>query len=465
MFRKTSALSLLVVAGLAAGASAQIDLHRVGTHDIAVLSDASAPDFPARYIGNAPTAIAFDGVNLYVGGANTSGGMVTVQIVRINNVLGTPTYTLIPETIGQTEEAAAGYRGFDWDPASRRLLATRYRTTAEASYEGAISLLTFDESGALIDIQRSHVSNFDDGAETGPAFDYGFGGAGFDYLPFDPAVTPIGDNVADGPVPATLYPGNQAIIGMFESVDGEYNLNTLPGLAYYDFLGVFWMISQTSAFTDWRDLDVHPATGMIVARTENQLLISSRSSNNTPEAVPLAGRITPPHGAASVPLGQNCEILHDLPAGDVVIWNNRWDTASGKPFDLVHHANSLADETEVVINWFDVDGTPLTFGEGADIAHGNGLYAYSWDADSQTLAVCDSANKLVHFFSVQASADPCPCETNGVEGVDVFDLLAFLDSWFAADAAADIDGTPGVDVFDLLFFLDCWFPASAGAPC
>ena len=30
---------------------------------------------------------------------------------------------------------------------------------------------------------------------------------------------------------------------------------------------------------------------------------------------------------------------------------------------------------------------------------------------------------------------------------------------------ADIDGTPGVNVFDLLYFLDCWFPASAGTPC
>src|SRR5690606_14568211 len=59
----------------------------------------------------------------------------------------------------------------------------------------------------------------------------------------------------------------------------------------------------------------------------------------------------------------------------------------------------------------------------------------------------------------------CPCERDGAAGVDVFDLLAYLDLWFAQDAAADIDGVAGVDVFDLLNFLDCWFPASAGAPC
>src|SRR5690606_10707761 len=56
----------------------------------------------------------------------------------------------------------------------------------------------------------------------------------------------------------------------------------------------------------------------------------------------------------------------------------------------------------------------------------------------------------------------CPCEFDGAEGVDVFDLLAYLDLWCAGDAAADLGGTEGVDVFDLLSFLDCWFPASAG---
>lgn len=60
----------------------------------------------------------------------------------------------------------------------------------------------------------------------------------------------------------------------------------------------------------------------------------------------------------------------------------------------------------------------------------------------------------------------CPCEADGnAGGVDVFDLLAYLDLWFAGDAAADIDGAAGVDVFDLLAFLDCWFPASAGLQC
>ncbi len=39
--------------------------------------------------------------------------------------------------------------------------------------------------------------------------------------------------------------------------------------------------------------------------------------------------------------------------------------------------------------------------------------------------------------------------------VDVFDLLAYLDGWFAG--AADLDGNGATDVFDLLAYLDAWF--------
>lgn len=59
----------------------------------------------------------------------------------------------------------------------------------------------------------------------------------------------------------------------------------------------------------------------------------------------------------------------------------------------------------------------------------------------------------------------CLADWDASGGVNVFDLLTFLDGWFASDAGADIDGTAGVDVFDLLAFLDAWFPASAAGEC
>jgi hypothetical protein len=72
---------------------------------------------------------------------------------------------------------------------------------------------------------------------------------------------------------------------------------------------------------------------------------------------------------------------------------------------------------------------------------------------------------VVDFVSSVPAPGGCVCERDGAAGVNVIDLLAYLDLWFPSDPAADIDGTPGVNVFDLLAFLDCWFPASAGAPC
>src|SRR5690606_35780141 len=61
----------------------------------------------------------------------------------------------------------------------------------------------------------------------------------------------------------------------------------------------------------------------------------------------------------------------------------------------------------------------------------------------------------------------CQCEFTGDRPalVDVFDLLAYLNHWFAADTPADLDTSGTVDVFDLLAYLDCWFTASAGVPC
>jgi hypothetical protein len=85
--------------------------------------------------------------------------------------------------------------------------------------------------------------------------------------------------------------------------------------------------------------------------------------------------------------------------------------------------------------------------------------------DSGVIRSGDPDANLYLKITAAAPAPACPCERDGAPGVNVFDLLAYLDGWFAQDAAADIDETPGVDVFDLLAYLDCWFPASAGEAC
>ncbi len=51
----------------------------------------------------------------------------------------------------------------------------------------------------------------------------------------------------------------------------------------------------------------------------------------------------------------------------------------------------------------------------------------------------------------------CPADWNFDQAVDVFDLLGYLDEWFAGTAAADLTGDETTDVFDLLSYLDLWF--------
>ena len=61
--------------------------------------------------------------------------------------------------------------------------------------------------------------------------------------------------------------------------------------------------------------------------------------------------------------------------------------------------------------------------------------------------------------------EACPCDRTEDGLVNVFDLLAYLDDWFALDSSASCDAFRPIDVFDLLCFLDCWFDAAAGNPC
>jgi hypothetical protein len=53
----------------------------------------------------------------------------------------------------------------------------------------------------------------------------------------------------------------------------------------------------------------------------------------------------------------------------------------------------------------------------------------------------------------------CAADLTGDGGVDVFDLLAYLDLWFVTDAAAERTGDEpaAIDVFDLLAYLGGWF--------
>jgi subtilisin-like proprotein convertase family protein len=82
-----------------------------------------------------------------------------------------------------------------------------------------------------------------------------------------------------------------------------------------------------------------------------------------------------------------------------------------------------------------------------------------------TLTIADEAGSnegawldwRIALNGTEPGAAVCPCEWDGAAGVTVFDLLGYLDGWFAVEGSADLDCSGTVDVFDLLDYLDCWF--------
>jgi hypothetical protein len=51
----------------------------------------------------------------------------------------------------------------------------------------------------------------------------------------------------------------------------------------------------------------------------------------------------------------------------------------------------------------------------------------------------------------------CVANFDGINGVAVQDIFAYLSAWFAGDPRADVNGTPGLSVYDIFAFLQIWF--------
>ena len=76
---------LSFVVALAAGSSlvAQVSLTHLGTIDVASTSNAGNPE----YIGSNPSAVAWNGTDVWVGGFNSSGATGDAAIVMLSFVL------------------------------------------------------------------------------------------------------------------------------------------------------------------------------------------------------------------------------------------------------------------------------------------------------------------------------------------------------------------------------------------
>ena len=73
---------------LAASASAQATFSEIATIDL----DSTSNPINAEYIGSNPFCVAWNGVDLYVGGYNGSGQTIDVSLLKIEDALSAATF-------------------------------------------------------------------------------------------------------------------------------------------------------------------------------------------------------------------------------------------------------------------------------------------------------------------------------------------------------------------------------------
>lgn len=70
-------------------------------------------------------------------------------------------------------------------------------------------------------------------------------------------------------------------------------------------------------------------------------------------------------------------------------------------------------------------------------------------------AAVGAGRRLAHTFDANPCA--CPADHNGLNGVDLLDIFAYLSDWFAQNPRADFNHMNGVDLLDIFAFLQAWF--------
>jgi hypothetical protein len=324
---------LIAFSALCAGLSAQITMTHLAEIDVSgVLSG----------IGNNPSAVAWNGTDVYVAGYN---GLGTVQQVAINKL----TAALSPSAAwGQpfgaepTTPSQRGYINLDFDPPTG-FLVSGYDSGA-ASPQG---IACWDANGLLLWAKNARGSS----------------GAGF-----DPG-----------------FPGGNPLLGYGI---GWANFGQ-PGRALQDTSGNdVWTLQTGMGITvagqgaNFRDMDFDQRTGDIYLRASNNVFRGVRTGDNACTTTLLVD--TPEAGATNM---QNlCFVDHQ--GGEFVLWNDRQSGATTQIWSQVIQAVR-------------VDGTPETIDWGSWSPPASaGAYDFSFDRSTGTLAISDFYLRKVQIFLV-----------------------------------------------------------------
>jgi hypothetical protein len=332
-------------------AQAQITLTLLADIDVTSTSNAARPE----RIGNNPSAVAWNGTDAWLAGYNTTGAAANVSIVKLSNVLSTPTFGTAFGTI-----SANSSRGIS------ALLIRGNQLVAALDNGGGSgdSVRAFD---VLSETQQWRIGDPGAGNDStrrgnGIAFDPGFNGAdagqGFAYL--------------------SIGSGRRHLLN---PANGTYKFGQNAGM----------IMNLSPVSTTWRALDFDPDTGDIYARESGRVTKATRTGDNalSGSASSVIFAVDPP---ASLIDNQNLAFVKSSAFGKFLIFNDRRATSTGQAF------------TDI-IKAVDTNGNALTLDFGTfSAAAGNGAYNFSFHAPSQTLAISDFNRRRLYIFRLARTA-------------------------------------------------------------
>jgi hypothetical protein len=339
---QTGALFSFLLLGASSLASAQVSFSHLVTLDL------SSTAFPTgtRYIGNNPSALAWDGTNAWIGGYNQSGSAAPTAIIQISNVLTNPTFGTPFGTF-----TTNNLRGITSLAVQGNLLAASLDNGAGSGD----SVRIFNASTGTLNWRIGTSAGDNSRRGNGVAFDPGFNGA----------------DAGSGVAYLSIGSGRRHLL---DSSAGTYKFGQNAGM----------IINLNPVSTTWRDLAFDPDTGDLYARESNRLAKARRTGDNSVAgASTLLGSLP----QASAVDNQNLAFVDSLSVGNFLLLNDRSTPSAGQSFFNVVKAISTS-------------GAPvaLNFGSFAP-ALGNGAYDFAWHADSYTLAISDFANRRLYVFA------------------------------------------------------------------
>lgn len=340
MMKRTLTACVAITMAGATCAIGQIQMNEISRVNL----DPTASQANPWSIGNNPSAVAWNGSSLFVGGFNQSGGNANTAIAKVTPIIG----------------AVSGH-GFELGGSFGTLSTPTSRGISGMAIQGDRLAVAWDsgvDSGngiRLFDLNGNQLWNKTTRGGSGVAFDPGFNGV-------------------DSGVAYTAFGSGRRALQ--DTATGSDIYTTANGMIINDGAGTFW-----------RSMDFDPNTGDLYARRSNGLIKTTRTGGNSGSVSTLI----PFANSADFVNGHNLAFVSDSLFGDFVIYNNRPTGTEGQ----------LASN---VITVLDSAGSPMTIDftliGGGTFADGNGYYDFSWDSASGTLAVMDFFNRNVHIFQV-----------------------------------------------------------------